>query len=431
MDIEEARQVLWLKSDPRPLGELLDEGYLTKERLEWAVRWAYNQRLKEAAQILLEAIAGQAKIEEKSKSTQEPPADDTFPIGMSIETARNTLWSFSPYKCQAIGKLVESKQLTLKDLGYAIENAWDDKVRQAAIALALVRLKQIVKEPAPSAGYMQVIAGGRSYSERKQTKLTLLEGMIFGFLFTMMLIVVILYLIRVSSPVASTGKSISDIVKTPGGIIAIILVAGIFIAVGILSTVLPNQIMNRLDKQIEEYRRGQEGEEKVAYLIGQVLDGNWFLFRNIRLPGRNKGDLDLVLVGPSGIWVFEVKNFSGKYRNIGDTWEYTKARKWKPLSRNPSRQVKNEAGRLAYFLKADNIKVFVNGVVVWANPESPLTVENPSAAVWLYNNLPEELGNILQGEKLSQAERDKIIEKLTKLCEVEKRKDNPSKKKAG
>lgn len=31
MDIEEARKVLWLKSNPRPLGELLDEGYLTKK----------------------------------------------------------------------------------------------------------------------------------------------------------------------------------------------------------------------------------------------------------------------------------------------------------------------------------------------------------------------------------------------------------------
>ena len=41
-DIEEARKVLWLKSNPRPLEELAGEGYLTRDRLEWATRWAYN-----------------------------------------------------------------------------------------------------------------------------------------------------------------------------------------------------------------------------------------------------------------------------------------------------------------------------------------------------------------------------------------------------
>ena len=56
MNIEEARKVLWLKSNPRPLGELLDEGDLTQDRLEWASQWAFNYKLKEAAQVLLEVI---------------------------------------------------------------------------------------------------------------------------------------------------------------------------------------------------------------------------------------------------------------------------------------------------------------------------------------------------------------------------------------
>ncbi len=34
MDIEEARKVLWLKNNHRPLGELIDEGCLMKENLE-------------------------------------------------------------------------------------------------------------------------------------------------------------------------------------------------------------------------------------------------------------------------------------------------------------------------------------------------------------------------------------------------------------
>ena len=49
-----------------------------------------------------------------------------------------------------------------------------------------------------------------------------------------------------------------------------------------------------------------------------------------------------------------------------------------------------------------------------------LQVENPSTAVWTYDRLPDKLGNIWQGEKLSVANQEKIIGKLTKLCEEQK-----------
>jgi hypothetical protein len=44
MGLEEARQIPWLSSRPKPLGELLDEGYLDPSRLEWAAEKAYNPR---------------------------------------------------------------------------------------------------------------------------------------------------------------------------------------------------------------------------------------------------------------------------------------------------------------------------------------------------------------------------------------------------
>ena len=53
MNLEEARKVLWLKSNPRPIGELLNEGYLNQSRLEWASEKAYDPALKEAAKLLL------------------------------------------------------------------------------------------------------------------------------------------------------------------------------------------------------------------------------------------------------------------------------------------------------------------------------------------------------------------------------------------
>jgi len=421
MNLEEAQKVLWLKSNPRSLGELMDEGYLTTDRLEWATQWAYNPKLKEAAKLILESIyhASVTRPIEKPQALDATIKDIGVEIGIALDTARSTIWPFAPYKGQPMGALIESKQLSLKDLGYAAENAWDPRVRQAAIAFSLLRLDQVVKEPVPSAGFVHVLSGGRSYSERKQLRLSLWQGAILGALITFLLALLMVITANSSRSSSTAGTSITEIVLSPAVIVAIVVVVGSTVLIGLLIGAAFNRIIDRLDKQIDEHRRGQEGEEKVIQLILQVLDGNWRVFRNINLPGR-KGDLDIVVVGPPGVWVLEVKNFQGKFRNIGGNWEYRNGRAWRPTFVNPSKQAVNNAYRLKNFLKADRLNVFVESAIVWANQDSSLSVENPAVAIWRYNHLPDELGNIWQGEKISQQERKRIVEKLNRLCESQR-----------
>jgi hypothetical protein len=418
MNIEEARKVLWLKSNHRPLGELLDEGYLTKDRLEWAAKWAYNSNLQQAAKVILDALSRDSAIahrEESQKAMDALMRDTGVKVGISLVKAHSTAWPFAPYRGQPMGKLVESKLLTLKDLAYAIENAWDAKVRQAATVFSLIKLDQVVKEPVPSAGFVHVVSGGRTFAQRRETLFTLLQGAFFGFLLTSLIFWLVMSF-RATGTTDQNAKSLTEFISAPGGLFALIVVLILLVFMGWLANFVADNINKRLDKQIEQYRRGQEGEDNAVQSIVQALDGNWHLFRNINLPGRNKGDLDLVLVGAPGIWTLEVKNFRGEYRNIGEAWEYRNGKSWKPAATNPGRQAKNSAYRLKDFLKADNVNVFVNTAIVWANSESQLTTENPSVAVWRYDRLPDELGNIWQGERLTEAERNKIVEKLTKLC---------------
>ncbi len=402
---------------------MLDEGYLTKDRLEWAAKWAYNSSLQQAAQVILDALSRDSAIahcEEPRKAMDALVRDTGVKVGISLVKAHSTVWPFAPYRGQPMGKLVESKLLTLKDLAYAVENAWDAKVRQAATVFSLIKLDQIVKEPAPSAGFVRVISGGRSYSERQQLYLASIQGAIIGFILATSIFLFIWGFISALRPNPSS-RPITDFLSTPVGIIAMILGIGI-LAVGPLTVLfLQNWLTTRLDRQIEDHRRGKEGEEKVLQTIVQALDGNWHVFQNLKLPGFNQGDLDLVLVGPPGIWALEVKNFSGRYRNVGQNWQYRHGKYWRNASKTPSKQAFANALRLANFLQADRLKVFVNSVVVWANSESPLSVENPSIAVWRYDRLPDELGNIWQGEKLSELERNKVVEKLTRLCEHQKK----------
>jgi hypothetical protein len=420
MNIKEAREVLWLPNNRRLLGELMDEGYLTKSRLEWAAKKAFDPALKQAAQILLDTL-------NHSSASNYPANDQTIQhglqVGISMEKARAIKWPFSPHKNKPMGELVETKQISLKDLGFAIENAWNKDVRMASVALLLVRLEQEVKEPEPQAGFVHVISGGRSYSKRQQYRLALFEGMMLGFMVFMALVAGIWLVVEANKP-HSQATPIAEIISTPTGIAVIVFFFVLLGLIFFLTYILPNWISKQLDKKIEAYQLGEAGEEKTVQLTAQALDGNWTICRNLCLPGRNKGDLDIVLVGPPGVWVLEVKNFHGEWRNVGETWEYRQGRKWKPISASPSRQARNNAIRLGNFLKADHLKVFVEPAVVWANEDNPPIVENPSVPVWFYNRLPDELGNIWQYEKLSGTERENINEKFQKLCQVRTQKDN-------
>jgi hypothetical protein len=319
-----------------------------------------------------------------------------------------------------MGPLTETKQISLKDLGYAIENARDERVQRAAMVLLLVRLQQAVKEPPPATGFLHVVTRGRSFAERQQLFLTFIEG---GFLGAGLMACVALFIWSVVRQV-TTQSTVPWLVllTSPSGILALVIAMGIGIGVIWLSNYLINRVTRSLEKQIDSHRLGQEGEERVVEVMRQSLDGNWHLFCNIRLPGRNKGDLDAVLVGPGGVWVLEIKSYNGEYRNIGDRWEYRKGNRWEPATSNPSRQAEDNAIRLANFLKSDNIKQWVTAVVVWANRESSLTVQNPTTTVWLLDRLPDELGNLWR-EPIPTIQREAIVRKLTQLCHQE---DNSS-----
>ena len=335
-----------------------------------------------------------------------------------LDQARKTPWPFSPYKGQLMGDLVNASKISLKDLGYAIETAWNSKIRQAAATLALSRLEQVVTEPQPSAGYAEAVSGGRSFAQKQETRLTLLQGLFFGIILATVIGVSILLFLQSHE---GNAKNISDIISTPTGMFALFFVVLVGLFIGWLFNRLTDYITTNLDKKIEEYRLGQEGEDHVAQALLQILDGTWMIFRNVQIPGRSPADIDLILVGPPGVWALEVKNFRGKYRNIGDKWELIKKNKWTKAQVNPSNQALKNAVRLSQFLKANRIDVFVTGVVIWANPESPLTVENPSIAVWMFEQLQDEIGNVWQKEKLSEDGRKLIDEKLTDLCRRNRR----------
>ena len=153
----------------------------------------------------------------------------------------------------------------------------------------------------------------------------------------------------------------------------------------------------------------------------ESLDGSSHVFRNLVLPNNN-GDIDVVLVSPQGVFVFEVKAYTGKYEVYGDEWLYIEGKKRKKLKNNPTQQVRKNAAKLAEFLDADfsrnNERKWVCPIVVMANADVSCSIENSKVPVWFIQYLADELGNFPEKNVLSERTQKEICEKLEKLYNV-------------
>jgi hypothetical protein len=314
-----------------------------------------------------------------------------------------------------MGELSDTRQLSLKDLGYAVENAWEKRVRQAAAVLLALRLQQAVDEPGPSAGPLEVVKGGRSYSQERELALTSLQGIFIGAIGVLWLLAMA---ISIRALIANP-PSFRKIVASPVLVVGFVIMVGVTWVIGLGLQRLFELVLNKTDEEIENSRKGQEGEERAVETLRQNLDGEWTLFRNVVIPGKNKADVDAVLVGPPGVWALEVKNYTGEFHNFGEHWERRNDKRAKPLKKSPSSQAKDNAVRLANFLRADGLRQWVEPAVVWANPESPLEVDQPAVPVWTLERLPDELGNLWKGREMEEEHRQAIVEKLTALCEAQ------------
>jgi hypothetical protein len=417
MTVDEARKVPWLRSRPRPLGELLNEGYLDRPRLEWAAKTADDPRLKEAAQVILDWQSGgtRAPAGIAKEQSRTPKAKTPIRVGISLEEARSTVWPFGALRGQSMGTLCDTRRLSLKDLVYAVERAWDDRVRRAAIALMLVRLDQELEELPQQAGTPRVVAAPRSYAERRQLSLAFLEGSICGAGLAVALAYLVYWLTR-ERPSTGARLRLSEVSASPELMLALLVsllgVAGVLF----LAQFAFDRLIKGLDQQIEAYRKGEEGEERVVEKARQALDDNWTVFRNVILPGRRRADLDIVLVGPPGVWALEVKTLCGEYRNVGEAWQYRAGSQWRRMTKSPSRQARDGAIALKDFLRADGITTFVPAIVAWAGQGAQVSVQDPTVQVWTLDRLEDELGNLWNGRPLSEVDRKRIVEKLTRVC---------------
>lgn len=142
--------------------------------------------------------------------------------------------------------------------------------------------------------------------------------------------------------------------------------------------------------QEESIRAGRDAERRVAADLERALDGDWVLLRGYR---NRRGEIDGLLLGPRGLFAYEVKYLNGTVHINGDDWQCEKFDKYGNLvqpraplrdrgGRSPSRQLRDPTNELRDWLAKRGQRVAVTPVVLLVHDRSRIgALRHPTVTV--------------------------------------------------
>lgn len=141
-------------------------------------------------------------------------------------------------------------------------------------------------------------------------------------------------------------------------------------------------------EKLKNVQAGHEAEERTSHLLGSLLNDNWTLYRNVTLSDGRNDDIDAVLVGPSGVYVLEIKAYSGLHRYSTTRWEVAMGGgRWQAKEWNPARQAADGQKRLMSFLGSQGLgHIKVEPRVVWAGEGRVEVVGQPPVLFWFLSS---------------------------------------------
>ena len=129
----------------------------------------------------------------------------------------------------------------------------------------------------------------------------------------------------------------------------------------------------------EQKLAGMHGEKIAARAIGSVLRDDDSLFTNVSIEYDGKpAELDNVIVNKYGVFIIEVKNYTGYIVGNEDDYEWQKYKTtdagniYEKTVKNPITQVKRQIYILAKFLNYYGISVWVRGYALLLHGNSPV-----------------------------------------------------------
>ena len=315
-------------------------------------------------------------------------------LTMTVEDARKVIWQGRGPR-EPMGCLLDSNQIDHSDLTWAIDKAYKPEVRAAARTLLANWLGQPSTLEATRRFGPEVIGGSRFLEEKELNRLRwgmLWQGYGFG---------------------AGVGMVVIAVQQLSATKSVLALLLSLAIGLGILGIML-GRLSRRELNQFKNLRQGRQGEQVVVEELRAALDNHWTIFRNVQLPDR-KGDIDIALVGPAGVWAIEVKAFSGNVRSQNGAWERQTKQGWKKLDQNPSRQVSENAKRLNHYLQQQGLNRWVEKAVILSEPQAITNFEH-AENVWILPQVEDKAAHLSTRTSPTEAEIKRIVELFRDLA---------------
>lgn len=159
-------------------------------------------------------------------------------------------------------------------------------------------------------------------------------------------------------------------------------------------------------KRYRNWGKGILGEELVVETL-TPLDNSYVLINDVLLP-EGKGNIDHILVAPTGIFVIETKNYR---------WPYS--------TRFPIKQVIRNAVALRYFLKDQiQLDIFVHALLVFADSNATMSQSSPLVYVRNLENLCEFIKNHRTKSVLDRNTIRRLVDEIRKISRLNEKEVN-------
>ena len=136
--------------------------------------------------------------------------------------------------------------------------------------------------------------------------------------------------------------------------------------------------------------RFRSAPELLESVLAPIFDDSYALVLSPRLPIRDAVRLDGLLVGPAGVRALTVRDWEGRYRVRGRTWEFDAGRRgWMRCRTNPSLEAAGlRAGIVRWAGEVGQTHVPVRGAVVFPLRQSRIMLEEPEDEIVTVDNGP-------------------------------------------
>ena len=198
-------------------------------------------------------------------------------------------------------------------------------------------------------------------------------------------------------------------------IVGAIIIVFVFIAIIVLAR-NNTPVKPTTWEDYEQKKAGRLGEKYASSLIKKVLKENDTLLTNVKITVDGKrAEIDNIVINNRGIFLIEVKNYSGVLLGKEDDYEWLKIKEssggenYQKIVKNPIKQVNRQVYLLSHFLKQYGYNVWIDGYVFLVQRNSPVDSKKVLSTLADMNNA------IHYGtdNKIPNSVKDKIIDLLS------------------